>query len=122
MSKPIYYPQTTKEERMQLFNLWETTGSVTEACAKLKLSRATFYYWKDAFITGGYHALSQDPAEITEPHATIPQALADEIITLRQQHPHWGKWQILRALRATHPFDRYATIDTVTSILGKTAL
>lgn len=119
MVKPIYYPQTTEEERTQLFNLWETTGNVTEACAKLKLSRATFYYWKDAFVTGGYRALSQHPAELAEQHTEIPQGLADEIITLRKQHPHWGKWQILRALRSTHPFDRHATIDTVSFVLGE---
>lgn len=122
MSKPIYYPQTTEEERMQLFNLWETTGSVTAACEKMKLSRATFYYWKDAFVTGGYRALAQDPAALDAQRTAIPQPLADEIIALRKQHPQWGKWQILRALRSTHPFDQHATIDTVSLVLGETLL
>jgi len=122
MSKPIYYPETTEEERMQLFNVWELTGSVTEACAKTKLSRATFYYWKDAFVTGGYRALAQEPMKAEHQRTAIPQVLTEEIIALRQQHPHWGKWQILHALRSAHPFDRYATIDTVNLVLDEMSL
>ena len=66
MPNSIHYPQTTLEERQQLFDLWAANGDVTAACTQLQLSRATFYYWKDAFATGGYQGLAQDPATPNE--------------------------------------------------------
>ncbi len=126
MPKPIYYPQTTVEQRMQLFNQWEITGNVSDACAKLQLSRATFYYWKDRFLTGGYSALAQDPSALEEQSATaalpIATTIADEIRALKAAHPHWSKWQILRALRASHPFSDYINIDTIRHVLDDAML
>ena len=121
MPKLIHFPQTTVEQRMQLFNLWEVTGSVTTACATLELSRATFYYWKAAFVNGGYHALqAEQPVPETQRDA-LPKLLADEILALKAAHPHWGTWQILHALKLTYPCAEHVSVDTVAYVLSSVA-
>lgn len=117
MSNPIYYPQTTVEQRMQLFNLWEVTGSVTTACATLAVSRATFYYWKAAFVNGGYRALATDQPTLETQQPAMPKLITEEILALKAAHPEWGKWQILRALKATYPLDENVNVDTVLRVL-----
>ena len=47
--KHSYFRFTTAQQRKLLFEIWETTGSVTEACQKAHVGRATFYYWKPRF-------------------------------------------------------------------------
>ena len=118
MSNPIYYPQTTVEQRMQLFNLWEVTGSVTTACATLKLSRATFYYRKAAFVNGGYRALAADQPIAETSTNSVPKLIAEEILALKAAHPDWGKWQILRALKLTYPCAEHVNVDMVAYVLS----
>jgi hypothetical protein len=47
--KRTYYGFTTPQQRKLLFETWEATGSVTEACRKARVSRGLFYYWKARF-------------------------------------------------------------------------
>ena len=49
-----YFRFTTKQQRELLFQEWEKTGNVTEACRKAHVGRATFYYWKPRFDEHGY--------------------------------------------------------------------
>ena len=45
----IYVPFTTAQQRKFVFESWEETGNVSEACRKAHVGRTTFYYWKERF-------------------------------------------------------------------------
>ena len=62
MNKRIHFPLTTAQQRRRLFETWEATGDVEEACRTAHVSRRTFYTWKPRFLKGGYAALDQFPS------------------------------------------------------------
>ena len=60
MSKQrIYYPRTTYSQRQLLFQVWEETQNVSEACRQARIGKSTFYYWKPRFEGGVYEALKE---------------------------------------------------------------
>lgn len=61
--KSARLPYTTAEQRKLLFEIWETTGDVREACRKAQVSRGTFYYWKPRFVERGYKGLEYSRTE-----------------------------------------------------------
>ena len=58
-AKRTYYGFSTSQQRKLLFETWEATGSITQACQKARLSRRTFYYWKPRFDEYGYAGLEE---------------------------------------------------------------
>ena len=58
-TKRIYYGETTPQQRKFLFETWEATGNVTQACQKAHVGRGTFYYWKPRFEEQGYAGLEE---------------------------------------------------------------
>ena len=95
MSRP-YFRSTTPQQRRYLFEIWEETNNVSQACQRARVSRGTFYHWKERFDTEGYDGLLE--VERTGPRQ--PKRVAAEIeevvIRLKQENPHWGKQQISR--------------------------
>lgn len=57
--KRIHFPLTTAQQRKLLFETWEETGNVTQACRKAHVGRGTFYYWKPRFDEQGYAGLEE---------------------------------------------------------------
>ncbi len=66
--KRTYFPPTTAQQRKLLFEIWETTGNVTEACRQAHVGRGTFYYWKPRFEAEGY----------VSPDYVLPDGTVDE--------------------------------------------
>ena len=40
-----------------LFEIWQATGNIAEACAIARVSLSLFYYWKPRFDEAGYAGL-----------------------------------------------------------------
>ncbi len=96
--KRTYFGLTTVQQRKLLFRTWEETGSVTQACQKARVSRGTFYYWKQRFDEHGYAGLQE--FESRRPHRlrTKDEATRQRVIAMRQEHPDWGKLRISHEL------------------------
>ena len=47
--KGRYFRETTRQQRILLFETYESTGSVNVACEKAHVSRQVFYDWKPRF-------------------------------------------------------------------------
>ena len=58
-TKRTYYGYSTYQQRKLLFEIWEKTGAVTQACQKAHVSRRLFYYWKSRFDEKGYAGLEK---------------------------------------------------------------
>ena len=89
-----FYPPTTSQQRIRAFQVWQETGKVEQACQEAKISRSTFYYWKQRFLEDGYPAL-----EDVRSHAPInprrtDAAVEQEVISLKKNNPAWGKARI----------------------------
>src|SRR5574341_1930117 len=58
-ARRIHYRRTTAQQRKLLFEKWEETGDVSEACRKAHVGRGTFYYWQARFRSAGYEGLEE---------------------------------------------------------------
>jgi len=52
--KRTYFGYTTAQQRKLLFEVWEATKNIEEACRQARVSQRLFYYWKPRFEQGGY--------------------------------------------------------------------
>lgn len=118
----VHFPLTTAQQRCLLFATWETTGDVRGACQKAHVGRGTFYYWKKRFMVGGYTALEQ-PASCAPKHTRRTAADVEaQVITLRQQHPEWGKQRVADELAKGNSWVPLVSPATVRRILRDAGL
>src|SRR3990172_540807 len=96
--KRTYYGFSTPQQRKLLFETWEATGSVSEACRKVRVSRGLFYYWKARFIAQGYNGLEEFDSRIAHQLNYKAPALERCVVEMRQQNPDWGKARIAQEM------------------------
>jgi transposase len=121
-SKRIHFRYTTAQQRRFLFETWEATGSVAEACRKAHVGRGTFYYWKARFEEQGYAGLEAfERRGPKEPHRTSPD-VEQKVIGLRREHPDWGKKRIADELAKVNNWVPLVSPNTVKRILKDAGL
>lgn len=117
-----YFPPTTPSQRRLLFETWEATGSVEEACRVAHVGRRTFYYWKRRFHEGGYGALAAFASRAPHHPARVAPAVEQRVIALRQDHPTWGQQRLADALAQANGWVPLVSPNTVTRILRDAGL
>jgi transposase len=116
-TRRTYYRYTTAQQRRLLFETWEATGSVTEACRKAHVGRGTFYYWKARFDEQGYAGLEDfEPRGPKEPSWT-PSEVEQKVIALRSEHPDWGKKRLADEVAKANNWVPLVSPNTVKRIL-----
>ena len=122
MGRRVHFRSTTPMQRRLLFETWEETGDVEEACATAHMGRRTFYYWKGRFEAGGYSALEQYASRAPHhPPRTVP-AVEQQVIALRTGHPDWGKRRIADELAKGQGWVPLICPNTVKRILRDAGL
>jgi transposase len=118
-----FFPRSTAAQRKLLFETWEATGNVPQACERAHLSRMTFYYWKPRFDQDGYAGLEQARSQRPKTFArqTSPATEA-EVIALRKAHPDWGKQRIAHEIAKAHHWVPLVSLNTVRRILRDAGL
>lgn len=123
-SKRTYFRPTTPQQRRLLFETYERTGSVAEACRVAHMARRTFYYRLPRFREGGYAALEQERSRA--PHKTrippTPEETVQEVIAYRQAHPKAGYRRIANELKKAHGWQAVISPTQVRRILLKAGL
>ena len=119
---PIHFPLTTAQQRRLLFETWEATGNVTLACRTAHVGRGTFYLWKPRFAAGGYAALDHFASRAPNHTRRTSDAVAQQVITLRQEHPDWGKQRIAAELAKANSWVPLLSPPTVKRILRDAGL
>ena len=81
-----YSRRTTAEQRRKLFEVWEATGNVIEACQQAGTTMRTFYYWKTRFEQGGYAALEKVRSNAPKNPYRTPQEIETLIRLLHKNN------------------------------------
>lgn len=115
--KRSYFRFTTPQQRKLLFEIWEATGNVTEACHKAHVGRATFYYWKPRFDANGYAGLEEFESRVAHKLNRKAESIEQDVIAMRQQHPDWGKFRIADELAKANNWVAVVSPNTVRRIL-----
>ena len=121
-TKHIHFPFTTAQQRKLLFETWEATGNVTEACRKAHVGRGTFYYWKPRFDEHGYPGLEEFASRAPAEPSRTPRAIEDKVIALRRANPDWGKRRIADELTKGNNWVPLVSPNTVKRILEDAGL
>lgn len=121
-SKRTHFPRTTPDQRRLLFETWQTTDNITNACKVAHVCRQTFYDWKPRFTAEGYAGLLNfaSPAP-KEPHRT-DAVIAQRVTAMRQQNPSWGKRRIADEITKDNQWVPLVTPNTVRRILQDAGL
>ena len=121
-AKHIHFPFTTAQQRKLLFEIWEATGNVTEACRKAHVGRGTFYYWKPRFDEHGYTGLEEFASRAPAEPSRTPSAIEDKVSALRRANPDWGKRRIADELTKENNWEPLVSPNTVRRILEDAGL
>lgn len=115
--KHTYFGFSTAQQRKLLFETWEETGSVTQACQKARVSRGLYYYWKRRFDAEGYAGLEAFESRVAHKLNYKDEAIAQRVIDLRQQHPNWGKARISQEMAKANNWVPIVSPNTVKRML-----
>src|SRR5262245_29004668 len=121
-NKGIHFPTTTGQQRQLLFESWEASGNVSEACRKAHVGRGTFYYWKPRFEEQGYAGLETFANRAPKKPAQAGSVIAQKVIGLRREHPAWGKKRIADELAKGNNWVPLVSPNTVKRILQTAGL
>ena len=110
------FPPTTRQQRHLLFRTWEETGSVKSALQKAHVSKQTFYYWLPRFKEDGSAGLENRSHAPKQPYRT-PDAIEQQVVALKQEHPEWGKRRIADELKKGNSWMPVVSPNTVKRIL-----
>jgi transposase len=120
--KRTYFGLSTPQQRKLLFEIWEESGSVSQACQKARVSRGLFYYWKPRFDKKGYAGLETFESRVAHKLNYKDEAIQKRVIELRQQNPDWGKARISQELAKANNWVPLVSANTVKGILQKANL
>jgi transposase len=112
-----YFGFSTPQQRKLLFETWEATGSVTQACRKARVSRGLFYYWKSRFDAEGYAGLEEFESRIAHKLNYKDDAIAQRVVDMRRQHPDWGKTRISQEMAKANNWVPLVSPNTVKRML-----
>jgi transposase len=116
--KRTYFPPTTPQQRKLLFEIWEATGNITEACRKAHVGRGTFYYWKHRYEAEGYGGLEAYQSKGPEKGSVgTPTDIRQKVVKMRCLHPEWGKQRISDEMAKANNWVPLVSPNTVRSIL-----
>jgi transposase len=122
MGTGVYFRGTTPAPRRLLFETWQATGDVDEACQTAHVGRRTFYYWKERFDAGGYAALEQYASRAPHHPPRTAAPVEQQVIDVRTTHPDWGKRRIADELAKAQGWVPLVSPNTVKRILRDAGL
>jgi transposase len=120
--KRTYFPTTTAQQRRLLFEIWEETGDLEEACRRAHVSVGTFYYWRPRFEEGGYEALASLRSRAPKAPSQTDPAIAAQVVAMREAQPTWGKRRIADELTKGNNWVPLVSPNTVKRILQDAGL
>jgi transposase len=121
-AKRTYFGYTTAQQRKLLFEVWEATQNITEACRQARVSQRLFYYWKPRFEQDGYGGLETFRSRIAHHLHKKDAALEKEVVELRRKNPDWGKLRIAQELAKANHWEAVVSPNTVRRMLRDAGL
>ena len=114
---------TVSEERQRFLEDYKLSYySVSYLAERFSICRKTAHKWIDRIEQHGlegYHELSRRP--LSCPWQTEP-AVVEELVSLRQAHPHWGPRKLLDLMHQRQPRRDLPAVSTAALILARQGL
>jgi transposase len=120
--KRIYYGFTTSQQRKLLFETWEATGNIEEACRTARVSVRLFYYWKSRFEKGGYAGLEAFESRVAHKLNYKAPEIEAQVVELRRQNLDWGKARITHEMAKANNWVAVVSPNTVRRMLQDAGL
>ena len=120
--KRTYFGFTTPQQRKLLFEIWEATGNIEEACRQARVSQRLFYYWKPRFEQNGYAGLETFGSRVAHKLNYKDVAIEQQVIKLRRANPDWGKVRISQEMAKANNWVPVVSPNTVRRILQDAGL
>ncbi len=120
--KHVHFPLTTAQQRKLMFETWEETGNVSQACRKAHVGRGTFYYWKSRFEEQGYVGVEEFRNRAPKDPKRTPQEVEQKVINLKRKNPSWGKRRIADEVAKENDWVALVSPNTVKRILQDAGL
>src|SRR3990172_8957484 len=121
-TKRTHFPRTTPDQRRLLFETWQATKNISQACEIAHVCRQTFYDWQRGFAAAGFAGLLHfASAAPKEPHR-IDLRIEQRVTEMRQQHPRWGKRRIADEITKANQWVPLVTPNTVRRVLQDAGL
>jgi transposase len=118
MSKQhILYPKTTYSQRKLLFEIWEETGDVADACRRARVSQGTYYYWRERFKKDGYEGLQKTQKTGPKKGVLTGEGIKADVVRLKEENEGWGKRRIADELAKNNGWVPVISANTVREIL-----
>lgn len=77
-------------KKLEVLELADALGNVSEACRRRGVSRTTFYEYKERFEEDGLEGLKdREPIPDSHPMAT-PEKHVERMLEMSREHPAWG--------------------------------
>lgn len=113
----IYYPRTTYSQRKLLFEVWEKTKDVAEACQQAHVSQGTYYYWRGRFEESGYEGIKKVKKTGPKKEMWTEEEIKGKVVRLKQENQEWGKKRIADELAKKNSWVSVISPNTVREIL-----
>ncbi len=78
------------QKRLEVLQLANELGNVSEACRRLGISRTQFYVYKRRYKSKGIDGLRDNPPVHHSHPRTTPQDVENQVVALSLEHPAWG--------------------------------
>lgn len=121
-AKRIYFRFTTPQQRKLLFETWEATGDIGEACRIARVSQRLFYYWKPRFEKDGYAGLEAFESRVAHKLNYKAREIEAQVIKLRRENPDWGKARITHEMAKANNWVGVVSANTVRRMLQDAGL
>ena len=96
--------------------------SFAELCRRYGISRQTGYKWVERYREGGLEGL-RDQSRAPLSHANeIAAEVADAVLEMRREHPHWGPLKLRSRLQRGAPETVWPAASTIGEILKREGL
>jgi len=121
-TKRTYYGYSTYQQRKLLFEIWEKTGAVIQACQKAHVSRRLFYYWKSRIDEKGYAGLEKFDSRAAHHPNKKDERIEQKVLDLKNGNADWGKRRIAEELAKANNWTPLVSANTVRRILRSAGL
>lgn len=115
--KHTYFGFTTSQQRKLLFEVWEATQNIEEACRQARVSQRLFYYWKPRFEKDGYDGLETFGSRVAHKLNKKDEAIEKKVVELRRANPDWGKLRISQEMAKVNKWVEVVSPNTVRRML-----
>ena len=96
--------------------------SFAELCRRYGVSRKTGYKWLERYELNGLEGL-QDQSRAPDHHRNeVVKEVAEEVLDLRRQHPHWGPAKLRARLQREAPEIVWPAASTIGEMLKRAGL